>query len=320
MAQRPIVQSQYNPKEKHPTLPQPRKINISVLKKKIPNEELRDTLAENLNKILDNDETRRIHELKYFELATIEEKHLSTLSAGAQKGHGTLGIRGVVAKEDIPAGTPIIYGAQYVNHHQWRKLKNKIAEELTASLNVTANEAQKDAQNRLVSYSWESVQFPDSQGVSRKLNLSAYGAGNMAAMINHDEKEHNMGVINIATLDEDDNPAPPIWIYYAKRDIKAGEQLLVDYGPKYKFNDTLHGEKEIPRPLAQTSAENMDLTYIPANQESGEAEINSNNIPVEQQRAAQNLVQKNIYQDLKSQQQSLVQSLGKEESELIKQA
>ena len=123
MLLRPIFQSPTDPNAPHPKLKQP----AGLARKNVPesylvqnDSALRKVFSEALpgiDAMLKNPALRREKEEKYFTIVDqISPEHRRADTQFAK----TLGIRGVVAKEDIPAGTALIYSAQYLSASEWK--------------------------------------------------------------------------------------------------------------------------------------------------------------------------------------------------------
>ena len=238
MSRRPIVQAPDDPNQAHPEIPQPAKINVkgrirSAYRKNTPALKI---ALERLDALLQHPQQRQDYESRHFALAKIISDHLPQEAAF---DHATLGMRGVIAKEALSAGSPLQYSAQYLSDSQWQEATDVLSENLQLDVGLLPQQAQQEAARLLLSYSWQGVPFN-----RQHYELSAFGAGNIAAIINHDQALANMGVAYVASCDKYDRPGPPIVLYFALRDIAKGEQLLVDYGQDYRFEQAFEGAAE----------------------------------------------------------------------------
>ena len=243
MSRRPMVQDPDNPNNAHPEIPQPEKINprgrvkSSHHKKHSP---VLKTALERFDALLQNPQQRQAYERNNFALTQIEPKHLpSAASHNDQCRHPTLGMRGVIAQEPLTAGSPLQYSAQYLSEAQWQEATDILRERLQAEVGLPESQSQQEAARLLLSYSWEGITFNQ-----QKYELSAFGAGNITAMINHDKALANMGVAYMPCLDRDGGPAPTMVVYFALKAIAKGEQLLVNYGEAYRFDTPAEGSME----------------------------------------------------------------------------
>ena len=242
MLLRPIFQSPTDPNAPHPNLKQP----AGLSRKNVPesylvqnDSALRKVFSEALpgiDAMLKNPALRREKEEKYFTIVDqISPEHRRADTQFAK----TLGIRGVVAKEDIPAGTALIYSAQYLSASEWKKLHKDLSNLLVES-GMPKQYANKAAANRLVSYSWAGVLDVASNNEKDGYELSAYGAGNVTAFVNHDEDNPLMFPEYLDTLDEDGNTTASLVAYIAAKDIPKNTEVTTDYGDLYNFQTQMY--------------------------------------------------------------------------------
>lgn len=239
MSRLPIVQSPEDPTQAHSELPQPASINFNVKPAGCGNyEKLAYTARDQMHQLLQDPSKRKNHERTHFSLKKITPENFSR-AADINPNHPTMNMRGVVAAKPIKAGTPIQYSAQYMDEAQWLEGVEALSQKLQSEANMSKEQADKEADRLLISYSWEGTKYK-----GKDYHLSAFGAGNIAAMVNHDNQTPNMGIAYLSTYDEHGQPAPRIVAYFALRDIEEGEQLLVDYGEYYQFDTPLEGSQE----------------------------------------------------------------------------
>lgn len=235
MSHRPIIQKPDDADTPHPTIEQPNSIDPNELNaafsiEKHHNRDLLDLSIRRLNRLLKNEKKRHAYEYSSFETKTIEEENILFIPTAERARNSTIGIRGAVAKCDLPAGSPLIYSAQYLTEVQWFNNICMLAVYLHEQLDLSIEKAVRDAQHRLTSYAGRPKEFQ-----SAILYTPAYGAGNVAAMVNHDVNFFNMTAIHVPTLDKNNNKTAGIWLYFTLKDISRGEQLLINYGKNYDF-------------------------------------------------------------------------------------
>jgi len=232
----PIIQDPKDPSAPHSILKQPAGINFrrcgeEVLQKKSQREKkFLNGVLENLEVLLRCEKRRKLHESENFEVSIIDEKHLLSAPKDKRKLNTTLGLRGVIAKQKIRAGSPVVYSAQYMNEDQWFAAVQGLAGYLAIEFNLCPEDACLEAAQRLAAYAFPIVEFQ-----SEVFRVPAYGAGNVCVMINHDETFFNMKSFRPPLIDEKGKPVAAVTVYYTCRDIEQGEQLLVNYGDKYKI-------------------------------------------------------------------------------------
>ena len=237
MSQLPIVQSPTDPSKVHPKLPQPAAINPNIpLAQGGTYASAAHQAREQINTLLQSPMQRQEYERKHFSLTRIETRHLPEHLAG----HATIGMRGVVAAQPLKAGSPLQYSGQYLDKSDYEKTARQLSQELQTKTAIKPGEkpgqADYEAHRLIDSYAWEAITYK-----GKKYTISAFGAGNTAAMINHDSQHPNMGVAYMSTHDDRGQPAPQIVVYFALRDIAEGEQLLVNYGEQYQFDQRAEG-------------------------------------------------------------------------------
>ena len=251
MSLRPIIQAPDNPDQPHPEIPQPVTLNPKgrVRSRYTGTPALKQALK-TISDLLANPKKRQIYERNAFALRTIKADNLPQQTnssaqqsveslnqptiAGGVRTHPTVGMRGVVAHKALAMGSPLQYSAQYLSKEQWTDATQELATRLCAEAGFSPEQAQQEAGRLLLSYSWDGIRFNGQQ-----YELSAFGAGNITSMINHDEQLANMGVAYLSTLDQDGNAGPRLVVYFALRDIAQKEQLLVDYGQLYDFTPAI---------------------------------------------------------------------------------
>lgn len=231
----PIFQSPQGAHIEHPSLFQPRHIDYLGLSKdfddlKHPSHATVVTALKRLNLFLKYPNLRQDFESAEFDVVTIEEKHLSFIPKADREKNTTIGIRGVVAKNTMGIGTPLIYCAQYLTEEEWNHSISELAQYLEDKLKITNKKALYDAGRRLMGYAGRPTMF-----ASTKYYTPAYGAGNITVLINHDDKYHNLQPIYIPYLDINGERTSGSWVFYSTREIKKGEQLLINYGENYNF-------------------------------------------------------------------------------------
>ena len=238
MSRRPIVQAPDDPNKPHPEIPQPTKVNFKagVQSDHRKNEPALTQALDQFDQLLQFPQKRQDYEHNYFALTKIRSKNLPETVA---LDHSTLGMRGVVAKKPLSVGSPLQYSAQYLSDKQWQQASQDLSVRLQAEIALDPQQADEEAARLLVSYSWQGVTFNH-----KHYELSAFGASNITAMINHDSALANMGVAYVPSLDEHGQPGPRIVLYFALRDIAEGEQLLVNYGESYRFDLPIEGRVE----------------------------------------------------------------------------
>ncbi|WP_298966763.1 SET domain-containing protein-lysine N-methyltransferase [uncultured Roseibium sp.] len=138
-------------------------------------------------------------------------------------------MRGVVAQRPIAKGEVVFFGAQYLRVKEMTKLTTAVSRDLQKEYSLDAKAADKLVRKGFENYSWAGAK--DAKGYVLRTN--SWGAGNITSFINHDDKHRNMEAFDLPTLDRDGKKASSIIGYYALRDIKEGEQILVYYGAKY---------------------------------------------------------------------------------------
>ena len=249
MSQRPIIQHPEDPNQAHPSLQQPVQANmksrLNEILKRSPklqaahvSIDLLKQVRAQLNDLLKSPEKRQAHEASHFALAKIDK---SNLPEAISSGHPTLGMRGVLAQQKLPAGTPLQYSGQYLDKKQWQAGVNELSQLLQSQSGFAIEAAQTEAERAMAAYTWEGATYR-----SKKYDISAFGAGNVAAMINHDADNANMGAAYFSTQDKGGKPAAKVMVYFALREIAAGEQLLVNYGDHYSFDPAAEGEARVP--------------------------------------------------------------------------
>ena len=235
MSKLPIVQSPEDPSKIHVNLPQPAAVNRNMPLRHNSDKPIADIAKrarENMDHLLKNPEQRKKHERQSFKIAKIRAKHLAS-NPGITNRHATINMRGVIASEALKAGTPLQYSGQYLDAHEHAKTTQALSRELQVKIGIAADQADEKAKRLLECYAWEDITY-----CGKAYTISAFGAGNTAAMINHDDKSPNMGVSYMSTYDASGKPAPQIVVYFALRDIEKDEQLLVNYGECYRFDET----------------------------------------------------------------------------------
>lgn len=262
MSRLPLIQDPDDPSRPHPVLEQPVGINT---KAKVnfcytPVEAHRKAMKL-MDHLLKSPGERQDYERTHFALACIKRGHLPQ-SLGADSDHATLGMRGIIAAKPLAAGSPLQYSAQYLTSAQWQEGVKALSEKIQRETGMNPSQADTEANRLLISYSWEGITYK-----GRKYELSAFGAGNAAAMINHDDQYANMGAVYMPTLDEKGKPGPRLMVYFALRDIAEGEQLLVNYGKLYQFHEPAEGTLEVDAAPVQTMAANMRQTLMMVKQE-----------------------------------------------------
>ncbi|MBX2849090.1 MAG: SET domain-containing protein-lysine N-methyltransferase [Acidiferrobacterales bacterium] len=249
----PIIQSPKSPLEPHPLLEQPENVDFGRTNDFFSIEKHRckkvyQRALTTMDTLLKDNEARRAHEAKYFELATVGEDNISFIPKNKRHLNTTIGIRGTVAKTTIPAGTPLIYSAQYLNEDQWVAAIAKLGTHLQSVFRLEDEEAAYDALRRLTCYAYRPHKFE-----SEKYYTPAYGAGNICAMINHDDEFNNMASVYVPMLDAYQNPSAGVYMFFSLGDIQKGEQLLVNYGDKYVF-DPVYTERVLIESFADESS------------------------------------------------------------------
>lgn len=253
MVNYPIVQGA-DPRLPHPVFKQPHRI-VSITHgnhyKSISREQL-DEVVKNINKRLQDANFHHEFERDNYSYGEITKDNIKD---GLYDF--TLGINGITAKNTIPMLTPIIYKHQYtelgsdehmaiisaiknylgvyLNFHN--KEKRNLEEQMEVEKEMFA-EAERLRQN----YSWTLPPYKlADKDSSREVKLwcNGWGAGGISAGINGDSSEDrkyvNHASITCETVDKDGNPSPPIVVYFSLREIEKGEELLVNYGNRYRF-------------------------------------------------------------------------------------
>ena len=245
MSQRPIIQHPQDPNRAHPSLQQPAQANKNSRLNEMLNRspkllaagvslDLLKQVRVKLDNFLKVPQKRQDYEQTHFSLAKIAPENLPKES---RVGHPTLGMRGVLAQQALPMGSPLQYSGQYLDKTQWQESLNELSQILHSESGLSVAAARAEADRALAAYTWEGATYR-----SKKYDISAFGAGNVAAMINHDAENANMGAAYFSTQDKQGQPAAKVMVYFALRDIAAGEQLLVDYGDTYAFDLPAEGE------------------------------------------------------------------------------
>ena len=252
MAHRPLIQDYRDPNRPHAAIPQPHKIQpyqrnsgpLSMYSKTLFGKDTKEGRAfalRVLNKVddyLENPEKRAESELKYFRVVDSIHSSQQPLSLGPR--HATTGIRGVVAKEDIPPGTPLLVAMQLLNTQQWSEWRTGLAQGFQQHIGVTADQAMDDASYFRDSYTWGNITYRSSQGGKFKVTNMA-GAGNVSALVNADKTYLNMKVIGLATfakeLSVQGTPIKSVdLICYVNPDcIPENQQCVTSYGNNYDF-------------------------------------------------------------------------------------
>ena len=252
MSKLPIVQSAEDPTKAHRTLTQPAAINHTMALRQgshpLSYGDIANTARDQMDRLLQNPSQRQQHERQHFKLAKIRAKHLANISLSSSR-HPTMGMRGVIAACPLTAGTPLQYSGQYLDQQEYHQTIRQLSQELQAKTGIEASTAEQEASRLIACYTWENITFK-----GKKYDISAFGAGNTAAMINHDSQQANMGVAYMSTYDAAGQPAPQIVVYFALREIAKDEQLLVNYGEHYQFDQRVEGSMTIaassPAPLS----------------------------------------------------------------------
>ena len=233
MSERPIVQSPKDFTKNHSILPQPVRINHNAtVNLGKASQKIVYAARDKMDELLQNPKKRKNHERKYFKLAKITPENLPDKSDIRLK-HPTLNMRGVIAAEDIPEGTPLPYSGHYMNKEDWANAIKQLSLEIQTQTKMEKDKADDEAEHLLCCYAWEGITYN-----GKKYEITAFGAGNIASMINHDAKQPNIGAAYMSTYDANNKPGPRIVVYFALRPIKKGEQLLVDYGKFFKFDES----------------------------------------------------------------------------------
>ena len=250
----PIVQSPEDPTKPHPQLPQPASINLNMpLLRNTGHTAVALQARAHMDQLLKHPKQLQQHERTHFKLAKIQTKHLAHLptrapTQGAKPPrHPTFGMRGVIAAKALAAGTPLPYSGQYLDNSEYQKTVEVLSQELQSKTKLAPELADQQAKRLIASYSWEGVTYK-----GRRYDISSFGAGNTAAMINHDSQHANMGVAYMPTHDAQGQPAPKMVVYFALRDIAKDEQLLVDYGECYQFDERVAGSLQVESNAADT--------------------------------------------------------------------
>jgi len=251
----PIIQSPDSALKPHPILEQPEYVDFNrtdalFCLKKHRSKEVYERALRRMDFLLKNDQARHDDESNGFELTTINDDHLSFIPHEKRHLNTTLGIRGTIAKKDLKAGTPLIYSAQFLNKAQWGAAIGVLGTYLESQLDLESDYATYDATRRLSSYAYRPHEFE-----SETYYTPAYGAGNICSMINHDSEYENMASVYVPMLDAYKNPTAGVYMFFCHRDVKQGEQLLVNYGSQYNFEPVL-----TQRFLVETLPEDIDLT------------------------------------------------------------
>ena len=280
MGLRPIIQGPDNPNQPHPEIPQPVTLNSKArVRSNYPSTPALKKALENINTLLASPKKRQNYECTAFALSNIKPEHIpkppnlledsqdQATSAIDSSAHPTVGMRGVVAQKVLPMGSAVQYSAQYLSQAQWLELTDILTERLSVEVSLSTEQAEQEARRLLLSYSWKGVRFK-----KQKYELSAFGAGNIAAMINHDPQLANMGVAYLPTLDQTGKTGPHIVVYFALREIAKGEQLLVDYGPFYEFDPPIEGNLD-REATAEESVLNQSLLQLSQVKEESIADI-----------------------------------------------
>ncbi len=231
----PIIQSPSSALKPHSILEQPEYVDFKKTDnffsiKKHRDKAIYQRALTKMNVLLKSDQARHEDELQKFELAIIEDHHLHSIPHNKRHLNTTLGIRGTIAKQDLEAGTPLIYSSQFLNKRQWDAAIGVLCTYLMSQFDLESEEAKYDATRRLSSYAYRPHEFE-----SETYYTPAYGAGNICSMINHDTEYDNMASVYVPMLDAYKNPSAGVYMFFCLRDVIKGEQLLVNYGDQYSF-------------------------------------------------------------------------------------
>ncbi|MFK8081498.1 MAG: SET domain-containing protein [Granulosicoccus sp.] len=241
MARRPIFQA-VNPNEPNMDYKQPYSIPVAQeLHRKAISDAAKKAII-SMDSLLKNPNTRAEHELKYF---SIKDKIDSSNMRG-DSSHPTIGMRGVVAKEVIPKGTPLVYSGQPLPRGSLQAHANSLATSILGLQHISLRDALRSAQSQLSAYSWVA---PSEGEAENGLDIYSYGAGNICAFVNHQDSSEkpNMEMMYLSTRDADELAAIAIVVYFARRNIAQDEQLLISYGSGYDFNSLQpHGKSATP--------------------------------------------------------------------------
>ena len=244
MSALPIVQSPEDPTRPHSLLPQPHSINrnMALQQGRHPSDAVY-SARETMDYLLQHPEQRKAHECQSFKLAKIRAINLPN-----RLTHPTVGMRGVIAAEALSKGTPLHYSGQYLDQQEYQKTIQALSQELQTKAHMGETQASAEAKRLIAAYLWEGITY---QG--KPYDISSFGAGNTAAMVNHDQHNPNMGVAYMSTYDTRGEPAPQIVVYFALRDIAKNEQLLIDYGENYRFDTPAEGSISVETPGVDTA-------------------------------------------------------------------
>ena len=251
MSKRPIIQSPKNPDEEHEDYMQPTyfdgvfsrrkgRFEERFVHERHHNQEACERAIDKLNELIRTGQ-KATHEFECFDVAHIAEENnvnnkrnrqAEEIQKNIPPQHTSPieGIRGLVAKKELPSGTPLVYAAQYLKKNEMVSLKSELAKYFHDALDLDDVDAKKIADDRLVAYQWDTV------GKAWNLYMNAYGAGNAASLVNHDKYLANMSPCYLNAKDQLGKPTIPTIMYFTTRQIEKGEQLLVDYGLLYNFS------------------------------------------------------------------------------------
>ena len=278
MAKRPIFQHPKNPQLSHPTIEQPVCVDVTkdiTLASDPVDHVTINKMKYTLSRLLKaGAKAREAHELKYFSIAKITSDNMPEKLSN----HVTVleNMRGVVAKTKIPKGTPLQFSGQYLKKDEMKKLIKEIVNGLVKRFNFSEDIAKMHTINVIDNYKWIGVKLG-----KYKLELNGWGAGNIASFINHDDKDPNMSMAILPTLDRKGKSTAKLVTYYTLRDIEPGEQLLINYGKEYfkahpDVFKPITGQMDIAMPLSSSTRtsltqalvkqENRSINFVPEQQ------------------------------------------------------
>ena len=224
----PIFQSPESADKEHPLLAQPRYVDFFKFSEMFKPEKHKCVTTvilalRQLNSQLKDPRLRQDFEYNHFSTIPITSRNIAFIPETYQNFNTMLGHRGVIAISDLPRGTPLMYSAQYMTNIQWDKRIVEFAHYLESIFDLGAEEALNDARERLKSHACRPAFFK-----SEMYYALAYGAGNIAALTNHDSTHYNMAALFVPFLDISGRATAGGLVLYSTRHIEKDEQLLIN--------------------------------------------------------------------------------------------